>query len=409
MTQLPSTDGVRAGAVTCPSCQHGDTGAFYDVAGVPVHSARIVGTRQDAIDCTKGRILLRVCRGCGFIYNAAFDPALLDYSPGYEPTQGCSDTFNAYQRRLVAELVERYDVRGRRVVEIGCGDGGFLRLLCEAGRNHGTGFDPAYDGPDEPSNGRDWSVRFVRDVYADQSATGKIDVICSRMTLEHVRDVAGFMRLAYRGVGGNPRALVFVQVPDVDRVLREVAFWDIYYEHCSYFGAGSLTKLFERSGFTVRALWHDYGDQYLGVIASPRDAALRGRSEDLERAAARVERFAQQHAAALLGWNGRLAAWSSSGHRAVLWGGGSKAVAFLRAVEAPQGIGCVVDINPRKHHTYVAGTGHEIVPPSFLRAFRPDIVVVMNPVYLDEIRRELMEMQLGPKLVAVDHPARAKG
>jgi hypothetical protein len=84
-------------------------------------------------------------------------------------------------------------------------------------------------------------------------------------------------------------------------------------------------------------------------------------------------------------------------------------VAFLRAVDVPQAIDCVVDINPRKHHTYVAGTGHEIVPPSFLRAYCPDVVVVMNPIYIEEIRRELMEMQLTPELVGIDHPAQAEG
>ena len=28
---------------------------------------------------------------------------------------------------------------------------------------------------------------------------------------------------------------MFFQVPDMSRVLRDLAFWDIYYEHCSYF------------------------------------------------------------------------------------------------------------------------------------------------------------------------------
>ena len=45
----------------------------------------------------------------------------------------------------------------------------------------------------------------------------------------------------------------------------------------------------------------------------------------------------------------------------------------------------VVDINPRKHGMYVAGTGQKIVPPDYLCDYLPDVVVIMNPVYEKEI------------------------
>ena len=35
------------------------------------------------------------------------------------------------------------------------------------------------------------------------------------------------------------------------------------------------------------------------------------------------------------------------------------------------------------------GTGQRIVAPAFLRDYRPDNVVIMNPIYRDEIGREL--------------------
>ena len=45
-----------------------------------------------------------------------------------------------------------------------------------------------------------------------------------------------------------------------------------------------------------------------------------------------------------------------------------------------------MDINPRKQGMCLAGTGQQIVPPEFLREVRPDVIVVMNPIYEDEIR-----------------------
>jgi hypothetical protein len=55
-------------------------------------------------------------------------------------------------------------------------------------------------------------------------------------------------------------------------------------------------------------------------------------------------------------------------------------------LEGQRAIECVVDINPRKQGRYVAGTGQRIVPPEFLRDYRPGVIIVMNPVYRDEIR-----------------------
>ena len=46
-------------------------------------------------------------------------------------------------------------------------------------------------------------------------------------------------------------------------------------------------------------------------------------------------------------------------------------------------------MNPYKQGKYLAGSGHEVLGPDDLVDRPPDLVVAMNPVYLDEIRRDL--------------------
>jgi hypothetical protein len=58
-----------------------------------------------------------------------------------------------------------------------------------------------------------------------------------------------------------------------------------------------------------------------------------------------------------------------------------------------------VDINPRKQGKFIAGSGQEIVAPDFLRTYRPDLVIVMNPIYQEEIGRELAQMGVSAQLV----------
>ncbi|WP_373295113.1 methyltransferase domain-containing protein [Halioglobus japonicus] len=63
--------------------------------------------------------------------------------------------------------------------------------------------------------------------------------------------------------------LVFFELPDVLRVLREGAFWGIYYEHCSYFSETSLRRIFERCDFEVLDSRLEYDDQYIMLVAKP--------------------------------------------------------------------------------------------------------------------------------------------
>jgi hypothetical protein len=61
----------------------------------------------------------------------------------------------------------------------------------------------------------------------------------------------------------------------------------------------------------------------------------------------------------------------------------------------------VVDINPYKHGSFMAGTGQEIVGPQFLTSYKPDLVVVMNPIYMEEIRAEIARVGVTTTVVPI--------
>lgn len=349
--------------------------------------------------------MLRACRQCGLAWNDAFEPERMDYAHDYESTQAFSPTFRAFHRRLAADLVARLDLAGRTVVEIGCGQGEFLALLCDAGVSRGTGFDPAYrGGVDRPD------VTVVAAEH-DEAAIAGADAVLCKMTLEHVADGRGFLEGLRRAIGDRPAVRVFLQVPDAARILSGGAFWDVYYEHRSFFAAGSLARLFRRSGFAVNDLWREYGDQYLLLVGRPDGddsppLAVEEPASALVDAALSFARRAHD----LRGrWDVAFARARREGRRVVVWGGGSKAVAFLNAVGERDAVHQVVDVNPRKRGTFLAGTGHAIVGPDDLGADPPDAVVIMNPVYREEIAADLAQRGFEPVLAVVDEPVPLEG
>jgi SAM-dependent methyltransferase len=390
----------------CPNCQHGTLESFYEVRSVPVHSVLLLPTREEAIGYPTGDIVLGFCPACGFIANMAFDPRLHEYSDRYEETQGYSETFNAFACALAQRLIDRYDLHGKTILEIGCGKGEFLTAICEMGGNTGIGIDPAYVASRSraaPSA----RVRFIADFYSESYAHLRADFVICKMTLEHIPNTLDFMRMIRRTMNDQPETTVFFQIPDVTRVLSELGFWDIYYEHCTYFSPGSLARLFRAAGFDLLDLGRDYGDQYLMIECRPGSGGGRtfpALETDLDAIAAGVRHFAQGIGPRLAAWRAHLRDMHAHGGRVVLWGSGSKGVAFLTTLGIRDEIAYTVDINPHKHDHFMAGTGQRIVAPEFLRDYRPDVVIAMNPVYREEIQRALDDLGVGAELLTVERP-----
>jgi SAM-dependent methyltransferase len=375
---------------------------FYELRNVPVHSVLLLQTREEALNYPRGDIALAFCKSCGFISNVTFDPALHEYSIGYEATQSYSPTFNTFAHRLAKSLVEKYDLRHKEIIEIGCGQGEFLTLLCELGDNHGVGFDPAY-ADRQNQDGSQGHTTFIQDFYSEKYADYQADLICCKMTLEHIYATADFLGTVRRSIGKRSDTIVFFQVPDVTRILDELAFWDIYYEHCSYFSPGSLARLFRKCGFEVTNLTREYGDQYLVIEASVegnrKDEAL-ALEDDLIEMSRIVTRFSDHCQSKIDRWVEKLQKWEGQGQRAVIWAAGSKGVAFLTTLKIYDEIEYAVDINPNKLGTFMAGTGQEIVGPEFLKNYNPDFVIVMNPIYFEEVERTLENLGVQAQLVS---------
>ncbi len=61
-----------------------------------------------------------------------------------------------------------------------------------------------------------------------------------------------------------------------------------------------------------------------------------------------------------------------------------------------------VDINPRKQNKFIPGTGQKNVSPEAMLHYSPDVVIVMNPLYQQEVKSALQTMGLTPQVVTSD-------
>ncbi len=388
---------------TCPNCGHHELSIFYEVRNVPVHSCLMMSSKEEALNFPCGDVVLGFCNRCGFITNTQFDPKWSSYAPNYEDQQSFSPTFNKFALKLANNLVDKYDLHNKDIVEIGCSKGDFLLLLCELGNNRGVGIDPSVV-PGRVSSEAAGRVKFIQEYYSEAHAQFVGDFICCRHTLEHIQPTSQFIKTVRQSIGDRLDTTVVFEIPDNTRVLQEQAFEDIYYEHCSYFSPGTLARLFRNSGFEVTDLYRDYGEQYLLIEAKPVNTpsqTIHPFEESVAEVAQDVKLFAEKIEQKLQYWKNYLQEAQVRQEKVVVWGSGSKCVAFLTTLNTIDTIEYAVDINPHRHGKFIPGVGKEIMAPEFLKTYQPDKVIVMNAIYCDEIGQMLKDMGVSTEVVAL--------
>lgn len=386
----------------CPNCESDKLESFYRVSGIPVHSVMLMESPEEAVNFPKRNLELVYCHNCGFIHNVIFDPEIQEYNAKCEETQGFSGTFNKFHKELAVRLIAKHDLHNKKVLEIGCGKGDFIAMLCELGNNIGYGFDPAFvteRNPDKLGN-----VEFVRDLYSKKYSNYKADFVCCKMTLEHIPDTLAFMRTVRAAIGEEMETIIFFQIPEAGRVMKDLGFWDVYYEHCSYFSSVSLVYLFRRAGFHVLEIGTEYDDQYLTIEAKPAQNEETDEQIDINILEIRelFDLFKFNIQEILDKWKSLLQTYVKDGKKITIWGGGSKAVAFMTTLGIEKEIEYIVDINPFKHDHYLPGTGHKVVAPEFLESYKPDVILLMNPIYEMEVRKDLNKIGFNPEIIPID-------
>ena len=387
----------------CPICGSKQLKVFFEMADIPVHCNLLWQSREEARNCPRGDIKLAFCPVCSFITNLAFDPFLLEYSEQYENSLFYSSRFQEYASLQAARLIERYDLKNKDIIEIGCGKGDFLLLLCKLGNNRGVGFDPTYVEQQKHIEVMD-RVNFIRDFYSERYKDYQANLIVCRHVLEHIPNPKEFLIKLLRTIIDRTNTYVFFEVPNALNIFHKLSVWDIIYEHCSYFTPISLALTFSSCGFHVCELTEDYDGQFICIDAIPEDQNMinfkHEQKSEVDRIANYIRSYAANYRTKVMACRNTLKQQLGREKSAVIWGAGSKGVTFLNTLKDLQ-IEYAVDINPRKQEMYIPGTGQKIVPPEFLQDYQPNVVIVMNPIYDKEIRETTKRLGITTNFIYV--------
>lgn len=365
---------------------------------MPVQDGVLWPTAEAAREAPLGEIDLVFCRDCGYIRNRAYDASLVRFEQGYDISLHYSETYREFIDDLANGLAERSGLRRKRVLEIACGQGDFLKALCSVGPNDGIGIDPALLSEQKLTVGKG-HVHLVPERFASSRGTGSADFVCCRHLLQSIPDPLEWVRELRRAIPPDRQPLVYLEVPNASYTFHDRLVWNIGCENCSFYSDSSLARLLVEGGFDVVSTESCFDGQYLGAKGLPAAAGATTGSapamtERLDALGRDVDSFAAAYEGARQHWQHEIDRIRSSGKRVAAWGAGTRAITFLNAFDIRDEIPVVVDINPRRQNLYLPRTAQLVTAPESLTEYRPDILLITNAGFQGEIRRQAGELGL---------------
>lgn len=324
------------------------------------------------------------CSGCGLVQ---LPGAPVPYYRDVIRASAVSGEMTAFRLEQFGDFVERFGLRDRKVVEIGCGRGEYLELVRRTGAE-ARGLEHSASAVLHCREaGLPVSRGFVRGP-ACRIPGGPFSAFLMLNYLEHLpapnAALAGIRaNLDEGGVG-------LVEVPNFDMIVRRGLFSEFIPDHLAYFTAATLRGVLEWNGFEVlecREVWHDY---ILSAVVRRRDrldlGSFQAREQDLRR---EIDAFLGRYPAGAV----------------AVWGAGHQALTVLSLAKLTGKVRYVVDSAPFKQGRFTPATHIPIVPPDRLDADPVDAVIVMAASYSDEVARRVLEACGGrPDLAIVrDH------
>jgi hypothetical protein len=384
---------------SCPLCGKSESLIFFKLTNVPCSCNILWRTREDAINCPKGDIELGYCPSCTFISNYALEPAKNQYTDSYDNSLFYSSLFQGYVEKTVKELIQKYNLHNKTIMEITVGKVDFLSLFCSLGPNKGVRFDSSKVNAEH-------NLEKFELLKPQEKVPLKINFVFSFHDLEHANDPRYFLNVLKKIIDKDPNTIFYFSVPNIYKAFSNGDFTDIIYEHVSYFTVPSLHFLFSALGYKVLNIFEDASGLYssINIVATistdPKNHVMPISEKESDAIKALCMLFSSKSRTVMEKTVLQLKQLLGQGKKLVIWGAGARGVTFLNIFRDDR-IKYVVDINPKKQGNFIPGTGQKIISPSFLLDYKPNYVIIVNALYENEIKKTLEKIGVNSKILSV--------
>ena len=303
------------------------------------------------------------CSACGLV-QLSNDP--VPYFREVIRAAGISKEMTDFRMTQFREFIEKYFLKQKKVIEIGCGQGEYLLILDSLDLDaHGLEYSK-----EAMSRCRDKGLKvsrgFVDTEYQLHNAPFSAFFILN--FLEHLPDPNAILGGIWNNLEDGGIGLV--EVPNFDMMLKNDLFTEFVADHLFYFTRETLTTTLALNGFEVldcNTVWYDY------IIS----AQVRKKAQtDLSGFELQRTQLSNELQVYLDKFDPETVA---------IWGAGHQALAVMAMLNFAGKIRFVVDSAAFKQGRYTPATHIEIVPPEALDSADIQAIIIMAASYSDEV------------------------
>lgn len=311
------------------------------------------------------------CVGCGLVQ---FDCEPVDYYRDVIRAGGFSKTMVELRRYQYKHLIDSYHLEGKKFIEVGCGQGEFLKVLSEFPVEvHGIEHDPHLVELAR-AQGLDVTEGFT-ETEDTRFAGGLYDVFLSFNFLEHQPDPGTMLQAIYRNLEDD--AMGLITVPSFEYIMDHNSYYELIRDHLAYYTFETLTPLLERNGFLVEECEVINRDT-LSVIVKKRPQMD---TENLLECYVNLKREMESYMKYLDAWDKKVAVWGAS-HQ------GFTLAATTKLGERAR---YIIDSAPFKQGKFAPASHLPIVGPDHFHEHPVDAIIITAPGYTDEIAASIRQ------------------
>ncbi len=249
--------------IKCPVCNSALSNKFFDGGKKTLATLGWPDSSEDAIKMRKYDLYYTECASCSHIWNQYFEFKAVPYEINPNRMFNSGKKWNSFVEGSLSKL--KSFIPGKpTVVDIGCGEGHFVRRLKKICENKGRfiGFDP--NTTEETGLGIEFSPSYF-DPLKDVEKL-RPDLLIMRHVLEHLEEPAVFLeQLAFAASKLDKTIYFFAETPCVDNAVKYNRVVDFFYEHPSQFTKRSFYELMKIGG-EVKWLEVNFGGEIVNGL-----------------------------------------------------------------------------------------------------------------------------------------------
>ena len=324
-------------------------------------------SRDDSIDLD-----LYECDACSLIQ---FNCEPVYYYKDVIRAVGLSDTLKKLRIEQYADLFNKYSLKGKKVWEVGCGGGEFLKLWEQ--------FDVIAFGVEnnELLAGKAQSENlnvikgYVDEGYID--INGPFDAFTSFNYLEHQPKPSEWVKGIYNNL--NDGAVGLLTVPSFEYFIENASYYEFMRDHIAYYTETSLKNLFTLNGFDVLDIGRFNGDTTYIIVQKRKKITIPDFEEQRRYLENRINSFAKDN----------------NIKEMAVWGASHQALTMLATLRFDFDVKYIIDSSPIKWDKYSPVSHLKIVSPDYF--YKDDIqdVLIMAPAFSYEICKQIKENKIG--------------